>query len=79
MKAWAAPYALVLAFLSPDASAQTQYAATPSPQPQGHAASSDDTDADAIAVTGQRREGSVPGDAIPQIVLGPADIRSYGA
>lgn len=83
LKAWAAsaPYAFALTFaFAPGAGAQAQRTATPSPQPHAGAASSDDRDSDdTIVVTGQRREGSVPGDAVPQIVLGPADIRSYGA
>jgi len=51
-------------------------------QPSGSTSSakpSGQDDSDTIVVTGTRPRGSVPGDAVPQIVLGPAEIRAYGA
>jgi outer membrane cobalamin receptor len=46
-------------------------AATEGPYPEA--------ETDEIVVTATKPPGSVPGDAIPQLVLGPADIRAQGA
>jgi hypothetical protein len=62
-----APYALAVFACAPQALAQT-------PQPP-QAPESDES----VVVVAQRPFGSVSGDAIPQIVLSPADILSYGA
>lgn len=39
----------------------------------------EDEEAQVVIVTGQRPRGSVPGTALPETVLSPAEIRSYGA
>ncbi|MES1156829.1 MAG: hypothetical protein ABUL73_03520 [Alphaproteobacteria bacterium] len=68
--AYSCALAALAAFgLAPIAAAQPNSAPA---QPSGQ-------DEDTIVVTGVRPPGSIPGDAVPQIVLGPAEIRSYGA
>src|SRR5690242_13571303 len=65
--ALAATFALV-----PSAHAQT-------PPPASSQSAQSPDEEEAVVVTGVRRPGSVPGDAVPQIVLSPEEIRSYGA
>ncbi|MBM3928723.1 MAG: TonB-dependent receptor, partial [Sphingomonadales bacterium] len=48
------------------------------PAPQAEA-EDDGEVANEVTVIGQRERGSVPGDIPPEQVLGPADIRAYGA
>jgi hypothetical protein len=72
---WAAP-SFALAQTGPDAQATPAPAPAPSP-PVSNAEPEEEVET--VVVTGQRPRGSVPGTALPELTLSPADIRGYGA
>jgi outer membrane cobalamin receptor len=67
------------------ASAQTQ---TPAPQvpsrtqaqpPSSSPPADDENEVESVVITAQRNPNSIPGDAVPETTLAPADIRALGA
>lgn len=68
------------ATVAPAAMAAAQDAPPPreetAPPPAGDVG--EETEGEEVVVTGQLR-GAVPGDVKPEVILGPADIRAYGA
>ncbi|WP_343520428.1 TonB-dependent receptor [Sphingomonas sp.] len=77
LMATAAPMAMAAAQEAPASAPATAQEETP-PAPDAGGDAGEELEGEEVVVTGQLR-GAVPGDVKPEVMLGAADIRAYGA